>query len=206
MKTFPKPLSTKEEKEYLLKHLNGDKQARGILIEHNLRLVAHIAKKYSANEKDMDDIISTGTIGLIKAVDSFNLDKNIKLATYASRCIENEILMMFRSEKKLGREVFIQESIGTDNSGNEISLIDVIEAVDMDVMSKIELKEDIKKLYVIIDECLNKREKEIICHRYGLYNYKEMTQREISLKYNISRSYVSRIEKHALEKMRKRFY
>lgn len=205
MKTFPKPLSTKEEQEYLQRWFEGDSEAREVLIERNLRLVAHIAKKYDSAEKDIEDIISVGTIGLIKGIDSFKVDKNIRLATYASRCIENEILMLFRSEKKLFREVYIQEAIGTDNSGNEISLIDVIESEDIDVTDKIELDDNIFKLFEYIDKALTEREKEIITLRYGIKGGKEVTQREIAKQYGISRSYVSRIEKRALEKLRRCF-
>lgn len=200
MKTFPKPLSTKEEQVYLVKLKQGDKNARNILIEKNLRLVAHIAKKYSITDMDIDDIMSIGTIGLIKAIDTFEIDKNIRLATYASKCIENELLMMFRNGKKLAKEVYINEAIHTDNAGNEISLIDIIESKDEDIAEKLETMENVKKLYIYLDE-LTKREKFIIYNRYGLGGRREMTQREIASLLGISRSYVSRIEKKALFKL-----
>lgn len=204
MKTFPKPLSTKEEQTYLVKLKQGDKNARNILIEKNLRLVAHIAKKYSITDMDIDDIMSIGTIGLIKAIDTFEMDKNIRLATYASRCIENELLMMFRNGKKMAREVYINEAIHIDNAGNEISLIDIIESRDEDITEKLEVMENVKKLYAYIEE-LTKREKFIIYNRYGLGGRKEMTQREIAKILGISRSYVSRIEKKALYKLKNKY-
>ena len=204
MKTFPKPLSTKEEQTYLVKLKQGDKNARNILIEKNLRLVAHIAKKYSITDMDIDDIMSIGTIGLIKAIDTFEMDKNIRLATYASRCIENELLMMFRNGKKMAREVYINEAIHIDNAGNEISLIDIIESRDEDIAEKLEVMENVKKLYAYIEE-LTKREKFIIYNRYGLGGRREMTQREIANLLGISRSYVSRIEKKALYKLKNKF-
>jgi RNA polymerase sporulation-specific sigma factor len=205
METFLKPLSTKEEQKYLLQLREGDKNARKVLIERNLRLVAHVVKKYSVGETDIEDIMSTGIIGLIKAIDTFKMERNIKLATYASRCIENELLMLFRNDKKLSKEVFFNETIKVDNTGNTVSLIDVIESKDEDVVDRLELEEDIKNMYIYIEQMLSKREKEILYMRYGLKGYKEMTQREISLKYKISRSYVSRIEKKALEKIKGRY-
>lgn len=204
MKTFPKPLSTKEEQTYLVKLKQGDKNARNILIEKNLRLVAHIAKKYSITDMDIDDIMSIGTIGLIKAIDTFEMDKNIRLATYASRCIENELLMMFRNGKKMAREVYINEAIHIDNAGNEISLIDIIESRDEDITEKLEVMENVKKLYAYLEE-LTKREKFIIYNRYGLGGRREMTQREIAKILGISRSYVSRIEKKALYKLKNKY-
>lgn len=204
MKTFPKPLSTKEEQTYLVKLKQGDKNARNILIEKNLRLVAHIAKKYSITDMDIDDIMSIGTIGLIKAIDTFEMNKNIRLATYASRCIENELLMMFRNGKKMAREVYINEAIHIDNAGNEISLIDIIESRDEDITEKLEVMENVKKLYAYIEE-LTKREKFIIYNRYGLGGRREMTQREIAKILGISRSYVSRIEKKALCKLKNKY-
>ena len=204
MKTFPKPLSTKEEQKYLLQLKQGDKNARNILIEKNLRLVAHIVKKYSISDMDMEDIMSIGTIGLIKAIDTFEMDKNIRLATYASRCIENELLMMFRNGKKLAKEVYMNEAIHIDNAGNTISLIDIIESRDEDIADKLEVIENEKKLYSFIEE-LSKREKFIIYNRYGLGGRKEMTQREIAKLLGISRSYVSRIEKKALYKLKNKF-
>ena len=204
MKTFPKPLSTKEEQKYLLQLKQGDKNARNILIEKNLRLVAHIVKKYSVSDMDMEDIMSIGTIGLIKAIDTFEMDKNIRLATYASRCIENELLMMFRNGKKLAKEVYMNEAIHIDNAGNTISLIDIIESRDEDIADKLEVIENEKKLYSYIEE-LSKREKFIIYNRYGLGGRKEMTQREIAKLLGISRSYVSRIEKKALYKLKNKY-
>ena len=204
MKTFPKPLSTKEEQKYLLQLKQGDKNARNILIEKNLRLVAHIVKKYSISVMDLEDIMSIGTIGLIKAIDTFEMDKNIRLATYASRCIENELLMMFRNGKKLAKEVYMNEAIHIDNAGNTISLIDIIESRDEDIADKLEVIENEKKLYSFIEE-LSKREKFIIYNRYGLGGRKEMTQREIAKLLGISRSYVSRIEKKALYKLKNKF-
>lgn len=205
MDTFLKPLSTKEEQKYLIQLREGDKNARKILIERNLRLVAHVVKKYSLVETDMEDIMSTGIIGLIKAIDTFKVERNIKLATYASRCIENEVLMLFRNDKKNSKEVFFNEIIKVDNSGNTISLIDIFESNDEDVVDKLELEDNIKKLYIYMEQVLTKREKEILFLRYGLKGYREMTQREIAVKYNISRSYVSRIEKKALEKIKERY-
>lgn len=201
MKAFPKPLSTKEEQEYLKQCQDGDKEARGILIERNLRLVAHIVKKYNANDRDIDDLISIGTIGLIKAIDTFNMNKGIRLATYASRCIDNELLMMLRSNKKQSKEVYLYEPIGADREGNEINLLDIIESSDKDIVDNIELKENIGKLYELVNSILNEREKEIICMRYGLGYSQEITQREIANKLGISRSYVSRIEKKAIKKL-----
>ena len=204
MRTFPKPLSTKEEQFYLIKFKQGDKEARNILIEKNLRLVAHIVKKYSISDVENEDIMSIGTIGLIKAIDTFEIDKNIRLATYASRCIENELLMMFRSEKKMSREIFFNEIIHTDSSGNAISLIDVIESNDEDIVDKLDIEDNVKKLYTFITE-LTQREKFIIYNRYGLAGKRELTQREIAKILGISRSYVSRIEKKALLKLKNKY-
>lgn len=205
MKSFPKPLSTKEEQEFLRMCKQGDKEARDTLIERNLRLVAHIVKKYNTSEKDTDDLISIGTIGLIKAIDTFDMDKGIRLATYASRCIDNELLMMLRSEKKQSKEVYLYEPIGADKEGNEINLLDIIESVDVDIVEDMELKQNIKLLYDFVQRNLTKREREIIYLRYGLGARGEVTQREIAVKLNISRSYVSRIEKKALKKLRDSF-
>lgn len=202
MKTFPKPLSQQEEQRYLLLWQNGDKAARDVLIERNLRLVAHVMKKFAYTDADMDDLLSIGTIGLIKAVNTYNPDKASRLATYAGRCIENEILMHFRSEKKVSREVSLYDPIGTDKEGNEINLIDVIEAEDEDVIGRMQLSEDITRLYVYMKRVLTPRELEIIVLRYGLSGGEEVTQREIAAKLGISRSYVSRIEKKALKKLR----
>ena len=202
VKSFPKPLSTKEENQYLLACKKGDKQARDVLIERNLRLVAHIVKKYHNVERDTEDLISVGTIGLIKAIDSFQPDKGIRLATYASCCIENELLMLFRSEKKTGKEVYLYEPIGADKEGNEIHLLDIMEGENIDVANKMDLQEDIRRLYIFMKKVLSRREQEILILRYGLYNQEEQTQREIAQYLNISRSYVSRIEKKALAKLK----
>ncbi len=205
MQSFPKPLSAKEEKECIAKCKSGDREARDCLIERNLRLVAYIAKKYHSPDKDMDDLISIGTIGLIKGIDSFDESKNIRLATYAARCVENELLMMVRANRKSARDVYLYDSIGSDKEGNEISLIDIIEYEDEDVAERITLQENISRLGSIINQVLSDREKEIIIMRYGLKDGKEKTQREIAAIYGISRSYVSRIEKNALKKLRKRY-
>jgi RNA polymerase sporulation-specific sigma factor len=205
LKSFPKPLSTKEESDYLQQCKEGDKAARDKLIEHNLRLVAHIVKKYNMIDKETDDLISIGTIGLIKAIDTFDDEKGIRLATYASRCIENELLMMLRGGRHLSKEVFLYDPIGSDREGNEINLLDIIEETEIDIVENIVLEDDIKKLYSMIGQVLTDREKEIICLRYGLSNRKEVTQREIANKLGISRSYVSRIEKKALKKLRECF-
>ena len=201
---FPPPLSAEREAELLEKSRNGDDGARNELIEHNLRLVAHIVKKYYNTGADQDDMISIGTIGLIKAVSTFNADKGIHLATYASRCIENEILMFFRNQKKTAQDVFISDPIDTDKDGNTLTLIDVI-ADKSDIADEIDTKIKVEKLRVILPVCLTERERLIIEMRYGLCGREELTQREIAKKLNISRSYVSRIEKSALEKLRKQF-
>ena len=206
MKTFQQPLSKEEEEHYLLLLKNGTPQesqeAKEILIERNLRLVAHIAKKYQNTDMDPQDLISIGTIGLIKAILSFDPDKNSKLATYAAKCIDNELLMMLRTRKKLCREVSIYEPMGTDKEGNEISLLDILKQEQPDIIEEMDNRENIKQLKEIIDLCLNEREKEIILLRYGLITGKEITQREIGEYYGISRSYISRIEKKALLKLR----
>ena len=201
---FPPPLSAEREAELLEKSRNGDDDARNELKEHNLRLVAHIVKKYYNTGADQDDMISIGTIGLIKAVSTFNTDKGIHLATYASRCIENEILMFFRNQKKTAQDVFISDPIDTDKDGNTLTLIDVI-ADKSDIADEIDTKIKVEKLRVILPVCLTERERLIIEMRYGLCGREELTQREIAKKLNISRSYVSRIEKSALEKLRKQF-
>ena len=202
MKEFPKPLTAIQEKQYLEEYAAGDRNARNILIEHNLRLVAHIIKKYSIHDRDVEDLLSIGTIGLIKAIDSFDSSKGIRLATYASRCIENELLMMMRNEKKNSKEVYLYESIGTDKEGNEISLIDVIESDTVDIVDKINSQRMVRKIYSQIKEVLSERELEIIIKRYGLDGSDGLTQRELAHSLGISRSYVSRIEKKALEKLR----
>ncbi|MGN0389052.1 MAG: RNA polymerase sporulation sigma factor SigK [Suilimivivens sp.] len=208
MKTFSQPLSALEEAYYLqlLKEGNSEeaRQAKNILIERNLRLVAHIAKKYQNVDEDMEDLISIGTIGLIKAISSFDAVRG-KLSTYASRCIDNELLMLLRSRKKNAREVSLYEPIGTDKEGNEINLLDIIEQEQADVVEQLDLKENTKKLQNLLNEVLNDREREIIFLRYGLLTGKEVTQREIGEALHISRSYVSRIEKRALLKLREGF-
>ena len=208
MKTFSQPLSALEEAYYLqlLKEGNSEeaRQAKNILIERNLRLVAHIAKKYQNVDEDMEDLISIGTIGLIKAISSFDAVRG-KLSTYASRCIDNELLMLLRSRKKNAREVSLYEPIGTDKEGNEINLLDIIEQEQTDVVEQLDLKENTKKLQCMLNEVLNDREREIIFLRYGLLTGKEVTQREIGEALHISRSYVSRIEKRALLKLREGF-
>lgn len=204
MKSFPKPLSEKEEYDYLRKAKQGNMQARQILIERNLRLVAHIVKKYSARDKDMEDLISIGTIGLIKAIDTFQLDKGIRLATYASRCIDNELLMVFRADKKQSKEIYLNEPVGADKEGNEITLLDVLEAEKEDIIENLTLNENVKKLYEVV-QTLPELEKTIIIVRYGLGGKKQQTQREIAQRLGISRSYVSRIEKRAVERMREKF-
>lgn len=208
MKTFQQPLTTAEEAHYIqvLQQGNEEEAARAkeILIERNLRLVAHIAKKYQNVDEDMEDLISIGTIGLIKAISSFDAGKG-KLSTYASRCIDNELLMLLRSKKKSSREVSLFEPIGTDKEGNEINLLDIIEHEQEDVTEQMELCDNIRKMIKLLDEVLTDREREIVFLRYGLITGKEVTQREIGELLHISRSYVSRIEKKALLKLRDRF-
>lgn len=206
MKTFQQPLSKEDEDRYLylLKHgtPTQSQQAKEILITRNLRLVAHIAKKYQNADMESQDLISIGTIGLIKGILSYDPDKNSKLATYAAKCIDNELLMMLRNRKKTSREVSIYEPIGTDKEGNEISLLDILKQEQTDIVDDMDTRENISLLQSIIDKCLNEREKEIILLRYGLITGKEVTQREIGEYFNISRSYISRLEKRALQKLR----
>ena len=201
--TFPQPLDEKEEAKYLELLKSGDKNAKGVLIERNLRLVAHIVKKYQIPNKDIDELISIGTVGLIKAIDSFDASKGTRLATYESRCIENEILMLFRSNKKQKGETFLHDPIGVDKEGNEISLIDVLSSDKDSVVEKVESNIQIRALYAKINTALSEREGEIIRMRYGLVDGKCKTQREIASLLGISRSYVSRIEKKALKKLKK---
>ncbi|MCB2307465.1 RNA polymerase sporulation sigma factor SigK [Clostridium estertheticum] len=201
--SFPQPLSEEEEKYYLTKFAEGDLLAKGTLVERNLRLVAHIVKKYSYPGKDVDDLISIGTVGLIKAIDSFNINKGIRLATYAARCIENEILMLIRSNKKIKGEVYLQEPIGKDKEGKEVSLMDVLRSEEDSITDIVENKIQIKRLYSKINVVLKEREKVIIQMRYGLLDGKPRTQREIALILGISRSYISRIEKRVLKKLNK---
>lgn len=200
--SFPKPLKAEEERKYLDLAQQGDLEARNILVEHNLRLVAHIVKKYYTQSADQDDLISIGTIGLIKAVSTFKSDKNIKLATYASRCIENEILMYFRSRRKLQGEVSLSDTLDNDAEGNNLSLMDVIR-VDDTMLEDLDIKESCKKVRAAVARCLTDREAMIVTLRYGLNGKPPLTQREIAAQCAISRSYVSRIEKKALEKLRK---
>ena len=201
-KTFDLPLSAKEERFYLEKKEQGDKNARDLLIEKNLRLVAHIAKKYNNNKDLQEDLISIGTIGLIKAIDSYSLDKKTKLATYASKCIENEILMHLRKNKKLNLEVSLNEVIGVDRDGSEIVLEELIDNKEKPIIDQIYQKDNIDT-FLNIFHILTPKEQDILSKRYGLNNYDKMTQNEIAKEYHISRSYVSRIEKKALIKVLK---
>ena len=208
MKSFPQPLTAAEERYYLQRYTEGDLEAKHILIERNLRLVAHIVKKYlkkyQSCEEETEDLLSIGTIGLIKGVVTFNPDKCVRLGTYAARCIENEILMHLRARKKSSREVSLYEPIGTDREGNEIQLFDIIETED-DAHRKVALKDDVKTLYTRVESELSPRERLVLKMRYGLYHEEEYTQREIAGILGISRSYVSRIEKSAIEKLREFF-
>lgn len=205
MKTFLKPLTSEEESYYLQEYKQGNLEAKNILIERNLRLVAHIVKKYQGAPEEMDDLISIGTIGLTKAIHTFDAQKASRLSTYAARCIDNELLMLLRSKKKSNREVSLYDPIGTDKEGNEISLLDIIETEPVDVVKNYSLKQDIARLYQLLPKVLTTREREIIKLRYGLYGEQELTQREIAKRLNISRSYVSRIEKNAILKLRSFF-
>lgn len=205
MKTFLSPLTLEEEKECIKRMQEGDLKAKHQLIEHNLRLVAHVAKKYQASDEDMEDLISIGTIGLIKAVETFKADRQIKLATYAARCIDNELLMYFRGKKKTSKEVSLYEPIGTDKEGNQINLLDIAAGEEIDVVQKMEESENIKKLYGYIPKVLSEREQTVILLRYGIMENDIHTQKEVAKKLDISRSYVSRIEKKALLKLRKSF-
>lgn len=198
---FPEPLSPEEEKYYLDKFMEGDEEARNILIERNLRLVAHICKKYNIPNMEQDDLISIGTIGFIKGINTFKPDKNVKLATYASRCIENEILMFLRSTKKLGAEVYLNEPIGKDKDNNEITLIDVLENDEKSIEDEIDFKLKLRNIYEKIKEVLKEREQIVINLRFGLGGKKPKTQNEVAEIMGISRSYVSRIEKKAIGKL-----
>ena len=202
--SFPKPLTAQEEREYLERWKNGDRDARSKLIEHNLRLVAHIIKKYYSNANDQDDLISIGTIGLIKAIDSFDSDKGIRLSSYAARCIENEVLMFFRSGKKSSQDVSINEPIDTDKDGNTLTLIDIM-ATEDNIIDNLDCKIKSEQLKKYIAEVLSPRERTIIELRYGLDGRPPLTQREVASSLGISRSYVSRIEKKALGILHKRF-
>ena len=201
--SFPQPLSPEEEQKYIAAYKEGSEDARNILIERNLRLVAHIVKKYSTFSSDIDDLISIGTIGLIKAISTFDQSKGTRLATYAARCIENEILMQIRSTKKIQSEVSLHDPIGVDREGNEITLIDVIGNETESVIDEVELKLQVKRLYNKMKSVLKKREKTVLELRYGLLNGTSKTQREIAGMLGISRSYVSRIEKKAIKKLSK---
>ena len=205
MKSFPQPLTAAEEKYYMQKYTEGDLEAKHILIERNLRLVAHIVKKYQPPPEEMEDLLSIGTIGLMKAVVTFDPDKSARLASYAARCIENEVLMYLRGKKKSSKEVSLYEPIGTDREVNEIQLFDVIEMNEEDVYRRLERKEDVIRLYQQVESVLSQRERMVLKLRYGLYNEEEYTQREIAAMLGISRSYVSRIEKSAIEKLRNFF-
>lgn len=202
MKTFDKPLSTQEEKEMLERFQNGDLEARNILIEKNMRLVAYMIKKYTASDRDAEDLMSVGTIGLIKAVNSFKMDKKIRFATYAAKCIDNELLMMLRAEKRKSKEVSMFEPIGTDKEGNEISLIEIVGEEKQDVVENYLLAQRIECLYKNMEKILTPREKLIITKRYGLFGETEQTQNALANELKISRSYVSRIEKKALDKLK----
>jgi len=204
--TFPLPLDEAEEQLYLKKFKQGDKTAKSILVERNLRLVAHIVKKYSFPNKDVDELISIGTVGLIKAIDSFDSSKGTRLATYASRCIENEILMLFRNNKKQKSEIYLQDPIGVDKEGNEFCLMDILSSEKDCVLEKVESNLQIRALYKKLVESLTKRESSILIMRYGLIDGKCKTQREIAVNLGISRSYVSRIEKKALKKLKKELF
>jgi len=205
LKSFPQPLTAAEERYYMQKYTEGDLEAKHILIERNLRLVAHIVKKYQSSPEDTEDLLSIGTIGLIKAVVTFNPDKCVRLGTYAARCIENEILMYMRAKKKSSKEISLYEPIGTDREGNEIQLFDIIETEEDDAHRKVELSDDVRLLYHKVESELSPRERLVLKMRYGLYNEEEYTQREIAKQLGISRSYVSRIEKSAIEKLRAYF-
>lgn len=197
---FPDPLSDEEEAKYLELMKNGDKEARNKLIEHNLRLVAHIVKKFDHSVGEQDDLISIGTIGLIKGIDTYQINKNIRLTTYCARCIQNEILMYYRANSKNNKNISINESIGYDKEGNEITILDVLKSPQPDFAMDLHTKENIKLIDKYIS-VLNDREKDIIKRRFGLGNMREQTQKSIAKNLNISRSYVSRIEKRALIKM-----
>ena len=205
MKTFLKPLTSDEEKLYLQRYREGDLEAKNILIEHNLRLVAHVAKKYQDSGEDPEDLLSIGTIGLIKAISTFDAKKSARLSTYAARCIDNELLMMFRSRKKHSREVSLYDPIGTDKEGNEISLLDIIESPPVDIVEQYATRQDIRHLITSLKTILTPREYQVICLRYGLFGVSEQTQKTIAHKLSISRSYVSSIEKNALKKLRSLF-
>ena len=205
MQTFKQPLSRESELYYLKRSRAGDIEARNILVEYNLRLVAHIVKKYNNFERDLDDLISIGTIGLIKAINTYDIEKGNRLVTYASRCIENELLMMLRQERKCSKELSLYEPIGTDREGNEINLLDIVECDNTDITERIILEDNIALLYHTLHTLFDERERKVLTLRYGLYGIQPLTQREVASALNISRSYVSRIEKKALSKLRRSF-
>lgn len=202
MQSFPQPLSAAQETVYLRQYQNGDMHARDILIERNLRLVAHIVKKYMNSGKETDEMISVGIVGLVKAVNTYNFEKGSRLATYAARCIDNELLMLMRGDRKLSREVSLYDPIGTDKEGNEITLLSILEHEDEDIIDQLDKKQSLRKLSKILSKVLTPREYFVVIRRYGLYGHHETTQRELAEQLNISRSYVSRIEKKELEKLR----
>lgn len=201
---FPKPLSAQQEAEAFRRMAEGDTSARSELIEHNLRLVAHVVKKYYMSNADTEELISIGTVGLIKAVSTFNNSKSTRFATYAAKCIDNEILMYFRSAKKSARDVYLDEPVDVDKDGNSMSLMDII-AEDDNMVDRIDTMIKSRQLYGFVENSLDEREREIILYRYGLYGKKPLTQREVAEKLDISRSYVSRIEKKALEKLKNEY-
>ena len=203
MKTFPNPLTPAKERECLERLKEGDQEARRLLIEHNMRLVAHVVKKYQYTDYDTEDLLSVGTIGLIKAVNTFKPDRGSRLATYAAKCVENEILMLLRSHKKYSREVSLYEPIGVDKDGESIHLVDVIQMENEEVLQQMILDQDVRELYQAYKTCLNDNEKQVVRMRYGLFGGKEYTQREIAQAMGLSRSYISRIEKRGLEKIGK---
>ena len=205
LKTFKKPLTAREERECLQRLKEGDPEARRLLIEHNMRLVAHVVKKYQNTDYDTEDLLSVGTIGLIKAVNTFKVDRGPKLATYAAKCVENEILMLLRAHKKYSKEVSLYDPIGVDKDGESVSLVDVIEMDNKDTLEELILDQDIRELREAFKQCLKDTEQQVIQMRYGLFGSKEYTQREIAGELGISRSYVSRIEKKALGKLREKF-
>ena len=202
LQTFQKPLTAEEETYYLKESQNGNLDARNLLVERNLRLVAHIVKKYSSYGRDTEDLISTGTIGLIKAINTYDVSKGNKLGTYASRCIENELLMLLRQERKSSREVSLYEPIGADKEGNEIHLMDIMESTNENVLEDLITRHHIQTIYQFLRSALTPREQTVIIMRYGLYQRSPVTQRDVAARMGISRSYVSRIEKRALEKLR----
>lgn len=202
MQEFLQPLSPEEERHYLILSHKGDRKARNLLVEHNLRLVAHIVKKYHNLDREKDDMISIGVIGLIKAINTYDISKGHRLVTYAARCIENELLMMLRQEKKIAKNTSIYEPIGIDKEGNEIHLLDILGSQEIDPIKEIDQREKIQKIYEELDKMKMSKEKKTLIMRYGLYGGEPMTQKEVAKKLHISRSYVSRIEKKAILRLR----